>query len=91
MATRLWYAGSVAFGGTAYAADPNWNDITQSTALSTNLASLPQTVGSTNYTQTAQKNNVANQDAGVLTSDRVHLNVAGNRFVADVMLKSLGQ
>jgi lysophospholipase L1-like esterase len=31
-----------------------------------------------------------NKDKGILTSDRVHLNEAGNRFVADVILKSLG-
>ena len=38
-----------------------------------------------------KKNNVDNKDSGVLTGDRVHLNAAGNRFVAEVMLKSLGQ
>jgi len=36
-------------------------------------------------------NNPDNKDRGILTSDRVHLNEAGNRFVADVMLKSLGE
>jgi lysophospholipase L1-like esterase len=35
-------------------------------------------------------NNSENKESGILTSDRVHLNDAGNRFVADVMLKSLG-
>jgi len=38
-----------------------------------------------------KKNNSDNKDAGVLTGDRVHLNDAGNRFVADIILKSLGQ
>lgn len=38
-----------------------------------------------------KKNNTANKEKSVLTSDGVHLNDAGNRFVADVMLKSLGQ
>src|SRR5207253_4605509 len=38
-----------------------------------------------------KKNNPDNKDAGILTGDRVHLNDAGNRFVADVMLKALGQ
>ncbi len=38
-----------------------------------------------------KKNNSADKDAGILTSDRVHLNEAGNRFVADAMLKALGQ
>jgi len=38
-----------------------------------------------------KKNNTADKEKGILTSDRVHLNDAGNRFVAHVMLKSLGQ
>jgi isoamyl acetate esterase len=38
-----------------------------------------------------KKTNTANKEAGILTGDRVHLNDAGYRFVADVMLKSLGQ
>jgi lysophospholipase L1-like esterase len=38
-----------------------------------------------------KKNNTANKESGILTGDRVHLNDAGNRFVAEVMLKSLGQ
>ncbi len=33
------------------------------------------------------KNNTANKDAGILTTDRVHLNEAGNKFVAGQMLK----
>jgi isoamyl acetate esterase len=37
-----------------------------------------------------KKNNAADKESGILTGDRVHLNDAGNRFVADVMLKSLG-
>jgi lysophospholipase L1-like esterase len=37
-----------------------------------------------------KKNNTADKESGILTGDRVHLNDAGNRFVADVMLKSLG-
>lgn len=36
-------------------------------------------------------NNPDNKASGILTGDRVHLNEAGNRFVADVMLKSLDQ
>jgi len=35
-------------------------------------------------------NNKANADKGVLTSDTVHLNAAGNRFLADRMLEALG-
>jgi isoamyl acetate esterase len=38
-----------------------------------------------------KKDNSGNKEQGVLTSDRVHLNAAGNRFVADVILKSLGE
>lgn len=34
--------------------------------------------------------NPENKDRGILTSDSVHLNPAGNRLVADEMLKSLG-
>jgi len=34
--------------------------------------------------------NPDNKEAGVLTGDRVHLNDAGNQFVADVILKTLG-
>lgn len=34
-----------------------------------------------------QANNKDNADKGVLTSDRVHLNQAGNKFVAETMLK----
>jgi lysophospholipase L1-like esterase len=37
------------------------------------------------------KNNPENREAGILTSDRVHLNDAGNRFVAVEMLKALGR
>ena len=34
--------------------------------------------------------NPDNKEAGVLTGDRVHLNDAGNQFVADAILKALG-
>ena len=37
-----------------------------------------------------QKHNTKNQARGVLTGDSVHLNAAGNRFVADLMLGALG-
>ena len=37
------------------------------------------------------KANTTNRESGILTSDRVHLNDAGNRFLADEMLKALGQ
>ncbi len=35
------------------------------------------------------KNNSANKEAGILTTDRVHLNDAGNRLVADKMMVAL--
>jgi lysophospholipase L1-like esterase len=35
--------------------------------------------------------NAKNDEKGVLTSDRVHLNDAGNKFVAETILKSLGE
>lgn len=37
------------------------------------------------------KNNPDNKDEGILTSDRVHLNDAGNKFVAEQMLKAFGR
>jgi lysophospholipase L1-like esterase len=38
----------------------------------------------------SKAHNKDNKEAGVLTSDRVHLNAAGNRFVANQMLAALG-
>jgi lysophospholipase L1-like esterase len=38
-----------------------------------------------------KKGNPENKSKGVLTTDGVHLNEAGNRFVAGVMLKALGE
>jgi len=35
------------------------------------------------------KNNPENKESGILTTDRVHLNPAGNKLVADLMLKAL--
>ncbi len=35
------------------------------------------------------KNNPENKESGILTTDRVHLNPAGNQLVADLMLKAL--
>jgi lysophospholipase L1-like esterase len=37
------------------------------------------------------KANAADKEAGILTTDRVHLNEAGNAFVAAEMLKALGK
>jgi lysophospholipase L1-like esterase len=38
-----------------------------------------------------KENNKEGKDSGVLTGDRVHLNPAGNKLVAETMLKTLGQ
>ncbi len=35
------------------------------------------------------KNNPENKESGILTHDRVHLNAAGNKLVADKMLEAL--
>jgi lysophospholipase L1-like esterase len=37
-----------------------------------------------------KENNPENRERGILTGDRVHLNEAGNRFVAERVLKCLG-
>jgi lysophospholipase L1-like esterase len=37
------------------------------------------------------KANTADKEAGILTTDRVHLNETGNAFVAAEMLKALGK
>ena len=34
--------------------------------------------------------NADNKESGVLTGDRVHLNDAGNKFVAETILKTFG-
>lgn len=38
-----------------------------------------------------KKNNPENKERGILTGDRVHLNEAGNKFVAETILNCLGQ
>jgi lysophospholipase L1-like esterase len=38
----------------------------------------------------SKANNKDNKESGILTSDRVHLSAAGNRFVANQMLAALG-
>ena len=38
-----------------------------------------------------EAHNKDGKDRGILTGDTVHLNDAGNKLVADTMLKSLGQ
>lgn len=38
-----------------------------------------------------KNNNPWNEERGILTGDRLHLNVVGNRFVAERLLKCLGE
>jgi lysophospholipase L1-like esterase len=37
------------------------------------------------------KNNPENKESGILTTDRVHLNPAGNKLVAELMIKALSE
>jgi lysophospholipase L1-like esterase len=41
------------------------------------------------FVEYLKANNPKNADRGLLTGDGVHLNEAGNRFVAETMLESL--
>jgi lysophospholipase L1-like esterase len=43
------------------------------------------------FVEYLKTNNAQNKDSGVLTGDRVHLNAAGNKLVAETMLKALGE
>lgn len=43
------------------------------------------------FVDNIQANNPQKKAAGILTTDRVHLNEAGNKVVAQTMLKSLGK
>jgi lysophospholipase L1-like esterase len=43
------------------------------------------------FVEHLQANNAGNKESGILTGDRVHLNEAGNRFVAQTILKCLGE
>ncbi|MCA9084124.1 MAG: Dabb family protein [Planctomycetaceae bacterium] len=43
------------------------------------------------FIENLKEYNVANADAGILTTDRVHLNDAGNRLVAARMLEAVGE
>jgi lysophospholipase L1-like esterase len=42
------------------------------------------------FNENIQNNNPNNKESGILTTDRVHLNEAGNQLVADEMIKALG-
>ncbi|MFO0866690.1 MAG: SGNH/GDSL hydrolase family protein [Gemmataceae bacterium] len=43
------------------------------------------------FVEHLEKNNSQKKASGILTTDRVHLNEAGNRLVAETMLKHLGK
>lgn len=43
------------------------------------------------FHQYSQENNKENKDRGILTTDGVHLNAVGNKFVAQLMLSSLSK
>jgi len=41
------------------------------------------------FLEYSKKNNPENKESGILTRDRVHLNAAGNQFVAELMWKAI--
>lgn len=43
------------------------------------------------FVEYLKANNPENKEKGILTGDRVHLNEAGNRLVAETMLKAVGE
>ena len=43
------------------------------------------------FVEHLKTSNAENKESGILTTDRVHLNPAGNKLVAETMLKALGQ
>ena len=43
------------------------------------------------FQATLKVDNPMKKEAGILTGDRVHLNPAGNRLVAEMMLNQLGE
>lgn len=63
-------------------------DLSRATAKKLNLQLCDLRQAFVDY---LEKNNPDDKDRGVLTSDRVHLNEAGNRLVADTILPFLGE
>jgi lysophospholipase L1-like esterase len=63
-------------------------DLSRATAKKLNLQLCDLRKAFVDY---LEKNNAEDMDRGVLTSDRVHLNDAGNRLVADTILPFLGE
>ena len=75
-------------GGNAH--DPmldEYSGISRRVAVETGSQLVDLRQAFVNYLET---NNPENKDRGILTRDTVHLNPAGNRLVADEMLKALG-
>jgi len=70
----------------------SYSDITRKVAadMKTGLLDLRKACGQHLAAFYGDVKGTFNDDKGVLTSDSVHLNAAGNRFVADRMLEALG-
>ena len=64
-----------------------YSDISRAVARSTGVQLLDLRK---RFLSHLSKHNPENKDRGILTRDTVHLNRAGNRFVADRMLEALG-
>jgi isoamyl acetate esterase len=62
----------------------NYSNIIRSIATKNNLALVDLRKSFLDYNL---KNNKQNKESGILTTDRVHLNAAGNQLVADEMWK----
>lgn len=62
----------------------NYSNIIRSLARNNKLPLIDLRQAFLDYNR---KHNTENKDAGILTSDRVHLNAAGNQLVADEMWK----
>jgi lysophospholipase L1-like esterase len=41
------------------------------------------------FMQYLEQHNIANKEAGILTTDRVHLNEVGNKLVSDALLPKI--
>ena len=73
--------------GNAQDADLNaYSDVVRRLATTYNCALVDLRKAFADY---EQANNTSNKESGVLTTDRVHLNDAGNQLVADEMIKGL--
>lgn len=66
----------------------NYSTIIRSIAQANNCGLIDLRQAFLNYNKA---NNKENKEAGILTSDRVHLNEKGNQFVAEEMYKVLSQ